>query len=315
VGEIGGIPDAYRSDGLVIDTLMSEPWVAEPAVLDGLEQRIRHHVEQAGPLVTSVVAPSGWTSAAGSEVYAHLIMAFGWGLSSYAVNTLIRLETQFDEVKGGVFVIEGLDRLLDLGYDGLGTLEAIRRHVSDGDNRVTVIGACSASAPAALTRLVPDLVRRMRVVRTRDLEGDEVAELFVEMATKAGFTVAADTAAAAATTFSTASAAGSFCNARLAEAVFERTRAAHAVAGRTDREITADDIAATGVGSLATVAVRPKDEVQPRTRQPVRAHDRVPRLRGRRAGRHLPAPRPAGRCRRGRGRRRDAAEAAGPHPP
>jgi AAA+ superfamily predicted ATPase len=220
----------------------------------------RRHPGPHGPHLL-LVGPDGTGQRLAARAYATALAAAGVGSghvrstsavdlvgsATWQMNPLLRTAEQFDLAGSGVLLVERLDQLV-LADGGVDALEEIRRRLSDRACPVTVVGTALPGGTGSLASVNPDLLRRLRVARTTDLDGDALVALVVRMASDRGFTLDDDARAAAADILGGARPAGTFRNARLAEALVDRT-----LAERTgdDAVLRADDLRRAGLPNLA----------------------------------------------------------------
>ena len=226
-----------------------------------------------GPHVL-VSGPEGTGQRLAARLYAEALAAAGVGSgalhtvtaaelvgsSSWQLNPLNRVNDAFDSAGNGVLFLENLDRLVtaDGGPDAL---EGIRRRLSDSRCVVTLVATAGAETAGSLAAANADLVRRLRPTRTVDLDADQLADLFVEIAARRGIDVDSGGRAAAAETLGSAKPTGAFRNARLAESLLERALAEHTSCDDAGRFLHPGDIRAGGLPTLAAGSAPAVDEV------------------------------------------------------
>jgi SpoVK/Ycf46/Vps4 family AAA+-type ATPase len=183
------------------------------------------------------------------------------GTDGWQRNPIGALAEVWADARGGVLVIENLDQLVVGETTGTGLLDAIRRRLSDHDT-VTLMATCEADGVGVLSAATPDLVRRLVVTHTVGYTAEQLVEVFAALAQRAGFHAPdADAREAARVALASARPAGDFCNARLAEALLDRARAARTARGSSAPTLTADDIRTGGVPALASSAAGTAQDV------------------------------------------------------
>jgi hypothetical protein len=144
-----------------------------------------------------------------------------------------------------------VDRLV-LADAGQEALEAIRRRLSDSACLVTLVATSAPDGVGPLSATNADLVRRLRLARTVDLDAAGSLDLFVRLAAAAGVELDDAGRAAASEALGSTRAAGGFRNARIVEAVLDGALAARARRPAPGPLLEAGDISVGGVPSLAT---------------------------------------------------------------
>jgi Holliday junction resolvasome RuvABC ATP-dependent DNA helicase subunit len=221
------------------------------------------------------------------------------GSAIWQLNPSVKVAEAFSEAGNGVLLIEQLDRLVT-GDGGIDALEEIRRHLSERESVVTLVATTSPGAES-LAAVNPDLVRRMQQIRTVDLDTNGLVDLFTVMAARRGLLVDDEGRAVAAEVLGAARPAGGFRNARLAEALLERSAIVRARRDPSGTALAGDDIRAAGMPELARGPVLAADDVVAEIDELVGLTDVKNELRrmlaeaslaGRRAraGIHLPSP-------------------------
>jgi AAA+ superfamily predicted ATPase len=220
----------------------------------------RRHPGAHGPHVL-LVGPEGTGQRLAARSYATALAATGVGSghvrstsavdlvgsATWQMNPLLRTAEQFDLAGNGVLLVERLDQLV-LADGGIDALEEIRRRLSDRGCPVTVVATALPGGTGSLASVNPDLLRRLRVARTVDLDGPALVALAERMAGERGFTLDDEARAAAADILGAAKPAGTFRNARLAEALVERALAERPTVGAA---LSADDLRRAGLPNLA----------------------------------------------------------------
>jgi Holliday junction resolvasome RuvABC ATP-dependent DNA helicase subunit len=221
------------------------------------------------------------------------------GSAIWQLNPSVKVAEAFSEAGNGVLLIEGLDRLVT-GDGGVDALEEIRRHLSERESVVTLVATASPGAES-LAAVNPDLVRRMQQTRTVDLDTSALVDLFTAMATRRGLLIDDEGRAVAAEVLGAARPAGGFRNARLTEALLERSAIVRARRDPSGTVLVGDDIRAAGMPDLARGPVLAADDVVAEidelvgltaVKEELRRMLAEASLAGRRAraGLHLPSP-------------------------
>jgi Holliday junction resolvasome RuvABC ATP-dependent DNA helicase subunit len=222
----------------------------------------RRHPGAHGPHVL-LVGPDGTGQRLAARAYARALAGIGVGSgavrstsavdlvgsATWQMNPLLRTAEQFDLAGNGVLLVERLDQLV-LADGGVDALEEIRRRLSDRGCPVTVVATALPGGTGSLASVNPDLLRRLRVARTNDLDGTELVALVERMASERGFSLDDDARAAAVDILGAAKPAGTFRNARLAEALVERALAERPLSDAA-AVLTAEDLRRAGLPNLA----------------------------------------------------------------
>ena len=176
-------------------------------------------------------------------------------------NVVFAVDDVWKRAGGGVLFLEDLDRAVAGSAAAAGLLDALRRKLSERTNTVTLVATARSDGAAELTAASPDLVRRLLITRSAGYTTEQLVVLFAELAGRAGFGPPDDEAlAAAGAALGSVRPAGDFRNARLAEALVDRARAAWVARGAAG-PLTEADIEAAGLASLAVSAAGTPTEV------------------------------------------------------
>jgi hypothetical protein len=250
--------------------------VAQPGLLAELRtcvQIVRARPAAHGPHVL-VTGPEGTGQRVAARAYARALAGAGVGSgglhavtatdlvgpATWQLNPLVRVADAFDRAGNGVLLVEGLDRLV-AADGGPEALEEIRRRLSEGDCLVTLVVTSGPGAVGVLAAANPDLLRRFRTSVTVDLDDVALLDLFVRIAGEHGLEVDEEGRAAAAEVLGAARPAGAFRNARIAEALLERSLGVHAADPDGGAVLSARHIRAGGLPKLATASAPAQGDV------------------------------------------------------
>jgi SpoVK/Ycf46/Vps4 family AAA+-type ATPase len=184
------------------------------------------------------------------------------GTAQSEANASATLRSELSRPSGDVLYIERIDRLVGNAVNGLPLLEAIRRGLSDADNSVSLFATCATDRVPSLTAAAPDLLRRIRVTRTSDFSYEDLAQLFTIIIQTNGFVLCNDDIkAAAANIFRDYRPIGVFRNARLADALAERSRSAWVKQNDGTSTITQRHVIEAGLPPLVAITSDATQEV------------------------------------------------------
>jgi hypothetical protein len=245
-----------------------ESCVLEVAAVPASSRKPQVHVLVAGPdgtgqhLAARLYAKALADIGSGSGVVWSLHVDDLIGTAQSEANASATLRSQLSRPSGDVLYIERIDRLVGNAVNGLPLLEAIRRGLSDADNSVSLIATCATDRVPSLTAAAPDLLRRIRVTRTSDFSSEELAQLFTIIIKTNGFVLCNDDVkAAAANIFRDYRPIGVFRNARLADALAERSRSAWVKQNDGTSTITQRHVIEAGLPPLVAITSDATQEV------------------------------------------------------
>jgi AAA+ superfamily predicted ATPase len=243
-----------------------ESCVLEVAAVPSSSRKPQLHVLVAGP--------EGTGQRLAARLYAKALADIGAGsgrvhslhvdefTAQSEANAPSALRGQLSSASDGVLYIERFDRLVGNAVNGLPLLEAIRNGLSHADNSVSLFATCATDRVPSLIAAAPDLLRRFRVTRTTDFSSEELAHLFAITLQTNGLVLGNDDVAAAAEDiFHDYRPIGAFRNARLADALAERSRAAWAKQNDGTPTITQQHVLEGGLPTLAAVTSDATQEV------------------------------------------------------
>ncbi|MET0217310.1 MAG: AAA family ATPase [Burkholderiales bacterium] len=245
-----------------------ESCVLEVAAVPSSSRKPQLHVLVAGPegtgqrLAARLYAKALADIGVGSGLVHSLHVDELIGTAQSEANAPSALRGHLSSASDGVLYIERFDRLVGNAVNGLPLLEAIRNGLSHADNSVSIFATCATDRVPSLTAAAPDLLRRFRVTRTTDFSSEELAHLFAIALQTNGFVLGDDDVATAAEgIFHDYRAIGAFRNARLADALAERSRAAWAKQNDGTPTITQQHVLEGGLPTLAAITSDATQEV------------------------------------------------------